>query len=105
MLIRGADRRLMQRGLTVNFHFHMERQSPLLVWGDQCLTQRGSTVNFHFHMERQLPLLILGEGSTIDTKRINSQLSLSHGKVVTSVDWGGHLSPTSDPEGVDLCAP
>ena len=37
-------------------------------------------------------------GSTIDTRRINSQLSLLHGKVITSVDLGVHFSPTSAPE-------
>ena len=51
--------------------------------------QRGSTVNFHFHMKRRLPLLILGGQSTVNTERINSQLSLLHGKAVTSVDPGG----------------
>ena len=30
-----------------------------------------------------------GGGSTIDTERINSQVSLSHGKAITSVDPGG----------------
>ena len=56
---------------------------------DPQLTKRGSTVNFHFHMKRQSPLLILGGGrSTIDKERINSQLSLLCEKAITSVDPG-----------------
>ena len=35
-------------------------------------------------------MLIVG-GSMIDVKRINSQLSLSHAKAITSVDRGGGL--------------
>ena len=51
---------------------------------------RGSTVNFHFHVERQSPLLILGGvRSTVDAERINSQFSLSCEKAVASVDPGG----------------
>ena len=41
-------------------------------------------------MKRQSLLLILGGGqSTVNAERINSQLSLSHEKVITSVDPGG----------------
>ena len=46
-------------------HFRVESQSPLLILGatnDQ--HERGSTVNFHFCMERRSPLLIGGGGGT-----------------------------------------
>ena len=68
--------------------------------GDRRLTRRGSTLNFHFHVKRWSPLLTLGGGgggeSMIDAERINSQLSLSHEKAITSVDpmgWvGGQIN-------------
>ena len=43
-------------------------------------------------MKRQSPLLNLRGGSTINAERINSQLSLSHGKVITSVEPEGGRS-------------
>ena len=40
-------------------------------------------LTFHIHMKRQSP--IDSGGLTINTERINSQLSLLHEKVITSV--------------------
>ena len=47
--------------------------------------QRGSTVNFHLHVDPG------GGGLTMDTERINSQLSSPHEKAITSVDLGGMM--------------
>ena len=59
--------------------------------GDQWSPQRGSTVNFHFCMKRQLPLLILGGGLTIGSEGINNQPLLSHEMAIASVDPVGGI--------------
>ena len=86
----GVDKQLTQRGSTINFR--VKRLSPLLILGtDRQSTHRGSTVNFQ--VKRWSSLLILWGGSMIAMERINSQLSLLHGKVIVSVDPGGSTSP------------
>ena len=92
----------MLRGSTVNVStINVERVNSQCREGQQSMW-RGSTVNFHFHVKRQLSLLILGGGgSMINMERINSQLSLSHEKAITSVDPGGRGRSMIDAERIN----